>query len=102
MVTSVVKPSQELTSICKRHGVKRLELFGSAARDDFDADRSDLDFLVEFLSNDWHGAADRWFGLIEDLESLYKRKIDLVDTTVPMSRYFQEKIQSDRLELYVA
>ncbi len=38
----------EITVICRRHGVARLEIFGSAARgDDFDPDNSDADFLVE-------------------------------------------------------
>jgi Nucleotidyltransferase domain len=34
--------------LCRRHSVLRLSLFGSAVRQDFDAARSDLDFLVDF------------------------------------------------------
>ena len=38
-----------LAAICRRYGVSRLEVFGSAARGlDFDPKRSDFDFLVEF------------------------------------------------------
>jgi len=36
----------ELKRLCQRLGVQQLDLFGSAARADFDADRSDIDFLV--------------------------------------------------------
>ena len=39
----------DLQELCQRFRVERLELFGSATRDDFDPDRSDFDFLVEFL-----------------------------------------------------
>src|SRR5437868_4983824 len=38
----------KLRSLCRRFHVRRLELFGSAAREDFDPARSDLDFLVAF------------------------------------------------------
>jgi len=37
-----------LTELCRRFGVRRLDLFGSAATGHFDPARSDLDFLVEF------------------------------------------------------
>lgn len=40
---------EELVELCRRHGVARLEVFGSAARGtDFDPQTSDADFLVEF------------------------------------------------------
>jgi hypothetical protein len=39
---------ENLRRLCAAHGVLRLELFGSAAREDFDPAGSDFDFLVEF------------------------------------------------------
>ena len=38
----------EVAALCRSAGVRRLDVFGSAVRDDFDSARSDLDFLVEF------------------------------------------------------
>jgi len=35
-----------LRELCERYGVERLELFGSAARGEFDPAHSDLDFIV--------------------------------------------------------
>src|SRR5580704_277407 len=102
MTPDITQHSAELTAICQRHGVRRLELFVSATREDFDPATSDLDFLVDFLSDDWHGAADRWFGLIEDLEAIFDRKVDLVDSTVAKNPHFLRVIQSDRVELYAA
>jgi predicted nucleotidyltransferase len=55
-----------------------LEIFGSATREDFDPGRSDLDFLVEFQDPDRPGIADRFMGLAEGLEQIFKRKVDLV------------------------
>jgi predicted nucleotidyltransferase len=39
---------EAITELCLRHGVRRLEAFGSILRSDFDAGRSDVDILVEF------------------------------------------------------
>jgi predicted nucleotidyltransferase len=90
-----------IADLCRRHGVKRLELFGSAARGDF-AETSDLDFFVEFLSDDWHGAADRWFGLQEGLESLLARKIDLVNVKAAKNPYFLQAANRHKVPLYAA
>ena len=51
----------EIEAICRARGVKRLELFGSAAR--AKPDPSDFDFFVEFNDYTSPDIADRWFGL---------------------------------------
>ena len=51
MVEFAPKVRQQVHALCARYGVARLELTGSAARDDFDPATSDVDFLVEFLPN---------------------------------------------------
>jgi predicted nucleotidyltransferase len=38
----------EVADLCRRSGARRLDVFGSAVRADFDPQHSDLDFLVEF------------------------------------------------------
>lgn len=57
----------------RRLGVRRLGLFGSAARGEA-TDASDLDFLVEFD----HKTFDAYMGVKELLEGLFQRRIDLV------------------------
>jgi hypothetical protein len=39
---------EELRALCRRFHVRRLDLFGSAARGGFDLEQNDIDFLVEF------------------------------------------------------
>ena len=41
----------ELPELCRRYGVSRLEAFGSATAEDFDPNKSDLDFLVDFTED---------------------------------------------------
>lgn len=50
-----------LEAMCRRHGVRRLELFGSAVSGTFRCGESDLDFLVEFQRRDAPGYADAAF-----------------------------------------
>lgn len=68
----------EISALCRRYRVRRLDIFGSAARGaDFDANRSDADFLVEF-----EPCADdlaSYIELKEGLESLLGRSVDLVE-----------------------
>ncbi len=57
-----------IAELCRRHGVRRIDLFGSAARgDDFDPATSDVDLMYEFDPADRASLADRFFGLLYDL-----------------------------------
>jgi len=92
----------EIAALCRQYGVRRLELFGSAARGDFDEQASHLDLLFEFISDDWKGAADWWFGLQEGLEALFGRKIDLVSIKAAKNPYFLQVANRHKVQLYAA
>jgi predicted nucleotidyltransferase len=98
----IQKHRQEVMRLCSTHGVRRLELFGSAVRGDFDATASDLDFLVEFESMTRGDLVDHYFGLREDLEELFGRPIDLVMTRAIDNPYFLRSIEGSRTLLYAA
>lgn len=102
MDPSIAQHCREIADICRRYRVHRLELFGSAVGEHFDADRSDVDFLVEFepLAEGEH--ADAYFGLLESLGSLLSRPIDLVMVGAIRNRYFREAIEPTRTLLYAA
>ncbi|HEV7508701.1 MAG TPA: nucleotidyltransferase domain-containing protein [Thermoanaerobaculia bacterium] len=92
----------ELEALCERFGVRRLEVFGSAAGERFNDSRSDLDFLVDFAAASPAELADRYFGLLEELEGLFGRPIDLVMTAAIKNPYFLQGIQPSRRLLYAA
>ena len=102
MIPLIEQHQSQIATICERYGVKRLELFGSAASGDFDPAASDVDFFYEFISSDWHGAADRYFGLWEGLESLLGHKVDLVSARDAKNPYFLEVANRHRVQLYAA
>jgi predicted nucleotidyltransferase len=91
----------EVRPLCRRYGVRRLDLFGSATTEAFDPRRSDLDFLVEFDDDPRH-LFDRYFGLKESLEALYGRSIDLVSAGSLRNPYFIEAVASTRRPVYAA
>ena len=79
MHATIADRRAELTALCRRHGVARLEVFGSAARGaGFDPATSDIDLLVTFTPaarNDFAAFAD----FKDALEKLLGRPVDLVE-----------------------
>jgi predicted nucleotidyltransferase len=102
MQSIITSHQRELLDLCERFGVRRLEVFGSAAGDRFDPSRSDLDFLVDFGPASPSEMADRYFGLLEALEALFGRPIDLVMTAAIKNPYFLQGIEPSRTLLYAA
>jgi len=66
--------AQRQSEISTRFGVKRLALFGSAARDEL-RETSDVDVLVEFAGP---VTFDGYFALKDYLETLLGRRVDVV------------------------
>ncbi len=102
MIELIEERIEELEALCRRHHVRRLEVFGSAAEGTFRPDASDLDFLVEFtpLPPDQH--YDAFFGLWEDLRSLFGRKVDLVEADAMRNPYFIRAVNDSRRAVYAA
>jgi uncharacterized protein len=103
MIPQIDEKKPEITAICRRLGVSRLELFGSAAIGQFRSDDSDLDFLVEFTADAVKaGYADRYFDLLESLERLFGRSVDLVVGSAIRNPYFRESVDRTKALLYAA
>jgi len=100
MHSLIEEKRQELEQVCRRHRVHRIELFGSAARPDFDPAHSDLDFLVTFQELDRDQYADTYFGLLEDLQALFQRPVDLVVASAIQNPYFRQAVESTRTLVY--
>jgi len=101
MLSLIETRRKEIVDLCRRRHVRRLELFGSAVRDDFDPARSDLDFLVEFDLQDAR-ALDTYFGLKEELESLFGRPVDLTMPSAVRNPFVRAQIENQRQLVYAA
>src|SRR5574337_177368 len=103
MIDDISLHREELRELCRRFHVRRLDLFGSAARGDFVPERSDLDFRVEFDS----GAPDAlslktYFGLKESLEALFGRNVDLIEPGAVRNPYLKASVERSREPVFEA
>ena len=89
-------------ALCERFGVRSLALFGSATGPDWNADTSDLDFLVEFELAAEGSIADRYLHLAEALESLFGRPVDLITSAAIRNPYFRRSVELSRTVVYAA
>lgn len=89
-----------LMALCRRFGVRRLDLFGSAAQGRFDPATSDLDFIVEFADAGEPGYALRYLTFAEALEALFGRPVDLLTERMIGSRWFREALEGTRQRVY--
>ena len=89
---------QIIEKICEDLKVKRLELVGSASRDDFQPERSDIDVLVEFEGIDH--LFDRYFEFKERLENQLGRQVDLIQNSAVKNPYVRKRIDRDRVPIY--
>lgn len=92
---------QEIAALCRELGVRRLDVFGSAVSDDFDAERSDVDVLVDFDTSA-PGSFDTYFALKLGLESILGRPVDVVVTSAIRNPYFRAQALETRESLFAA
>jgi len=71
-------PLEAIAAVCQKYGVSELAVFGSVLRDDFDPQRSDVDFLVQFIDNDAGDWGSKYMDMREELEGMLDRKVDVV------------------------
>lgn len=98
MSPNVAIDREALAAFCRRHGIRRLAVFGSALRDDFGPE-SDIDVLVEFEAGRTPGLA--FFTMQEDLSRMFGRVVDL-HTPASLSRYFRAEVLAEARDQYVA
>ena len=102
MIDKIESHREELRALCRRFQVRRLDLFGSAARGNFDSEQSDIDFLVEFDRSAPQHPFDAYFGLKEALEALLGRPVDLVEAGAVRNPYLKASIEGSREPVFEA
>jgi predicted nucleotidyltransferase len=92
---------ETIADVCRTLHVRRLEVFGSAATDMFDAGRSDVDFIVEFGEDSTQpGLLLRYLALAERLEQVVGCRVDLLTNRSIRNPYFRETVDRSREMIY--
>lgn len=89
----------DIAKLCERLGVRRLELFGSAATS---ASPRDFDFLVDLGDLPPRAYAEAYFRLREALEALLGDPVDLVTPANLDNPYFRQRVEQEKTLLYAA
>ena len=92
----------ELVELCRKYRVRRLDVFGSAARGDFNEHSSDVDLLVEFDDMPHADRADAYLGFLMAVEALLRRRVDLVELCAVRNPYLRRGIEESREVVYAA
>ncbi len=103
MHAAIADKREVLAALCRRYGVARLEIFGSASRGtDFDPQTSDADFLVEFNRDSGLAPFDQFFDLAEALRDALGRPVDLVESGTVQNPYLRAAIDRSRELVYAS
>ena len=93
----------QLVELCKKYRVVRMYLFGSAAREDFDPEKSDIDLLFSFSPELTIAEyTDNYFDLMYALDDLFGRKVDLVAEETISNPFLVKSIDRDKTLVYEA
>ena len=87
---------EKIKTLCLAHNVKTLFAFGSVCTDKFN-DKSDIDLLISFYPMDY---ADTYFELVDKLEGLFQRPVDLVTDKSLSNPYFIDSVNQTKTLIY--
>ena len=101
MINKIKNHRRELSELCKRLKIRRLEVFGSAATGEFEPDKSDVDFIVEFEDPEAEpGLLSRYITLSEELSKLLGTEVEIITPQSIRNPYFRRSVDRTRELVY--
>ena len=88
-------------ALCRQYGVRKMEVFGSLLRADFDTETSDVDLLVVFEPGK-DNSFSNFLDLKEALETLFGRPVDLLEPHTIRNRRLRHHIEQSSESVYAA
>lgn len=98
-MTLIDRNIDTIRSLCEKHKVARLFVFGSILTDHF-RNNSDIDFIVDFQNVELYDYADNYFEFKTSLENTFKRKIDLLENQAINNPYLLQSIDYQKQIVY--
>jgi predicted nucleotidyltransferase len=101
MNAEIEKHLPEIERLCRKYGVSRLELFGSATGSDFNPATSDFDFVATFADTSFGSDYGwRFLGFARALENLLGRSTDVITPDSIQRPQFRAAVDSSRRVVY--
>jgi uncharacterized protein len=87
----------KVAEFCRARGIRKLSLFGSVLRADFDPARSDVDVLAEFEPGALKGVGFRYFGYGEELAAIVGRRVDFCSR---LNQHIEQLVRREAVPIY--
>lgn len=101
MIATIENHLPDIIQLCQKYGISRLESFGSAVTGEFDPEKSDFDFLIEYPQGyDYGPWGSRPDDFKEELSQLLGRKVDLAIFRNIENPFVVRSIERSRRLLY--
>lgn len=88
---------EKIAAFCRERGIRKMSLFGSVVRDDFNPQTSDVDVLAEFLPDALKGVGWDYFGYGEELGQIVGRKVDFCSR---LNKYVLPLVKPELMPIY--
>lgn len=93
----IVIDHERIARFCEQRRIRRLSLFGSVLREDFDPQRSDIDVLAEFEPGVLRKVGFDYFGYGEELSAILGHKVDFCSRLHPL---LLERVKGELFPVY--
>jgi uncharacterized protein len=100
MIPALARVRTDIDAACRRHHVRRLDLFGSATRETDFTELSDIDLLVEYEPQHSPPTLASYLAFRDDLSDLLGRMVDLVMEGAVRNPYLRAAIERSRQPLH--
>jgi predicted nucleotidyltransferase len=98
---SIILDINIIVSLLEKHKIKDAYLFGSVLNDKFNEEKSDVDFLVNFVDGiDPLEKGELLWNLRFSLEDNLRRPVDLITETSLKNPYFIEEVNKTKVKIY--
>src|SRR5439155_13811237 len=88
---------EKVSEFCRARGIRKLSLFGSVLREDFDPERSDVDVLAEFEPDALKGVGFRYFGYAEELGGILGRNVDFCSR---LNKHIEANVRREAIPIH--
>ena len=99
MIALIEDNRDAIVDLCRQYGVKKLAVFGSAAKDTFDPETSDIDLVLDF-EDYGPGVSHRFIYFGDALEQLFGRSVDFVFERKLSNPFFRQEVLSTMQVIY--
>jgi len=89
----------QINQLCDTHDVKSLFAFGSVVSGKLNSD-SDIDLVVDIENSDPIAYSDNYFDLKFQLEAIFKRQIDLLESNSVKNPFLKQQIDNTKVLVY--